>query len=211
MPAFIVISVQNGGSDSVGSERGLEYDTVSARYADFIDSEVLPAVLKNPTLKAAYPNIAFTTNPDGKATYGCSSGGAAALSMGWFAPDSWHRIITYSGTFVAQQNTKQVTDATLYPLGAWEYHSDHELIKNTPKKPLRIFINANERDNGYDAPESGHHNWLLANQRTAAALAAKGYHHRYVFGKGLGHCSSAVKNLTFASTLSWVWRGYPTE
>ena len=44
---LIAISVANGGGDSNGSERGLEYDTMSDRYARFIDTEVLPAVLAN--------------------------------------------------------------------------------------------------------------------------------------------------------------------
>ena len=211
IPPFIAIAVQNGGGDSVGSERGLEYDTVSARYANFIDTEVLTAVVANAQIKAAYPNIKLTTDPDGKATYGCSSGGAAAFTMGWLAPQSWHRVITYSGTLVAQQNTKQLADTMLYPLGAWEYHSDHELIKNADRKPLRIFINANEHDNGYNAPASGHHNWLLANQLTAAALAAKEYHYRFILGKGIGHCDGKVRNLTLADVLSWTWRGYPTQ
>ena len=46
LPAFIVIAVQNGGNDSKGSQRGLEYDTMSDRFARFINDEVLPAVLK---------------------------------------------------------------------------------------------------------------------------------------------------------------------
>jgi hypothetical protein len=82
LPAFIAIAVANGGSDSKGSERGLEYDTMSDRFARFIDTEVLPAVLANPDVRAAYPQLAFTSDPEGKATMGCSSGGAAALSMG---------------------------------------------------------------------------------------------------------------------------------
>ena len=104
IPAFIVISVQNGGNDSKGSQRGLEYDTLSDRFARFINDEVLPAVLNNREIKATYPNIAFTANPWGRATMGCSSGGAAALTMGWFRPDLFRRIITYSGTFVDQQD-----------------------------------------------------------------------------------------------------------
>jgi hypothetical protein len=38
LPAFIVVSVQNGGSDAKSSERGLEYDTMSDRLARFIRS-----------------------------------------------------------------------------------------------------------------------------------------------------------------------------
>jgi hypothetical protein len=46
LPAFIAIGVENGGNDSKGSERGLEYDTLSDRHARFLNDEVLPAVLR---------------------------------------------------------------------------------------------------------------------------------------------------------------------
>ncbi|MBL8741857.1 MAG: enterobactin esterase, partial [Myxococcales bacterium] len=62
LPAFVAIAVQNGGDDSKGSERGLEYDTMSDRYARFIETEVLPAVRDNPDIKAAYPGFALTSN-----------------------------------------------------------------------------------------------------------------------------------------------------
>src|SRR5262249_9819794 len=82
LPAFIAIGVESGGGDGKGSGRGLEYDTLPDRFARFINDEVLPAVLSNAAIKAAYPKIAFTTNPWGKGVMGCSSGGAAALTMG---------------------------------------------------------------------------------------------------------------------------------
>jgi enterochelin esterase family protein len=87
LPPIVAVFVANGGGDSIGSERGLEYDTMSGTYARFIDTEVLPAVVGNAQLKAAYPNFKFTTDPNGRAAYGCSSGGAAAMTMGWFAPN----------------------------------------------------------------------------------------------------------------------------
>jgi len=208
LPAFIAIAVQNGGGDGKGSERGLEYDTMSDRYARFIQLEVLPAVIANSMVKAAYPQLAFTDNPEGKATLGCSSGGAAALIMGWFRPDLFHRLITYSGTFVAQQNDTAPEQAQ-FPDGAWDFHSNLELIKNAPRKDLRVFLNANENDNGSTAPESGHHNWVMANQRTAAALLAKNYHYRYVYALQAGHCQGNVQDATLADTLVWMWRGYP--
>ena len=208
LPAFVAIAVANGGGDSLGSERGLEYDTMSDRYARFIDTEVLPTVRANAQIKAAYPNLSFTTDPDGRAAIGCSSGGAAAMTMGWFKPDLFHRLITYSGTFVDQQDT-DAPEEKMFPLGAWEYHTGLSLIANSDPKPLRVFVNANEMDNGYNQPESGHHNWLLANQRMAAAFKAKGYHYRYVFGMGAGHCDGKVQDATLADTLVWAWRGYP--
>ena len=82
----------------------------------------------------------------------------------------------------------------MYPLGAWEYHSSMALIMNTAKKDLRIFLNVAENDNGASDAEATHHNWVMANQRTAAALKAKGYHYRYVFARGVGHCDSRVRS-----------------
>jgi enterochelin esterase family protein len=210
LPAFIAIAVQNGGNDSKGSERGLEYDTMSDRFAQFINDEILPAVLHNEKIKAAYPEIAFTENPWGKATMGCSSGGAAALTMGWFRPDLFRRLITYSGTFVDQQDD-DAPDEKKYPLGAWEYHSSMKLIENSEKKPLRIFTHVSENDNGANNPEKTYHNWVMANRRTAAALKAKGYDYRFVFSKATGHCDGKVFNHTLADTLIWTWRGYIPE
>ncbi|MEW4491024.1 alpha/beta hydrolase-fold protein [Thalassoglobus sp. JC818] len=210
LPAMIVIAVENGGSDSKGSQRGLEYDTMSDRFARFINDEVLPAVLNDPQIKATYPHLAFTENPWGRGVMGCSSGGAAALTMGWFRPDLFRRLITYSGTFVDQQDDDAAEEAK-YPLGAWEYHSSLKLIENSEKKPLRIFTHVSEFDNGAQRPESSYHNWVMANERTAAALKAKGYDYRFVYSKASRHCDGKVFEATLADTLVWMWRGYHDE
>jgi iron(III)-enterobactin esterase len=210
LPAFIAIAVANGGSDSKGSERGLEYDTMSDRFARFIQLEVLPAVLADPAIAQAYPGLTFTDDPEGRATLGCSSGGAAALTMGWFRPEWFRRLITYSGTFVDQQDDDAPEEAD-YPLGAWEYHSGMELIANSERKPLRIFMHVSDRDLQWDAPESNHHNWVIAAERTAAALASKGYHYRFISATNAGHCDSRVIQQTLAETLLWTWRGYPSD
>ena len=210
LPAFIAIAVENGGDDSKGSERGLEYDTMSGRFARFINDEVVPAVLNHAEIKAAYPHIAFTDNPWGKAAMGCSSGGAATLTMGWFRPDLFRRLITYSGTFVDQQDD-DAPEETAYPLGAWEYHSSMKLIETSEKKPLRIFTHVSENDLRAKDPDETYHNWVMANERTAAALKAKGYDYRYVFSRATKHCEANVFEQTLADTLVWMWRGYKAE
>ena len=210
LPPFIAISVQNGGDDSKGSQRGLEYDTMSERLALFIENEVLPAVLSDEVIRKAYPNLVFTKNPWGRAVMGCSSGGAAALTMGWFRPDLFRRLVTYSGTFVDQQDD-DAPEESVYPLGAWEYHSGKKLIENSEKKPLRIFTHVSESDNGYKDPESTYHNWVMANERTASALKAKDYDYRYLFSLNSKHCDRRVFELTLADTLIWIWRGYQSE
>ena len=210
LPAFIAIAVENGGNDGKNSQRGLEYDTMSDRLARFIAEEVFPAVLANADIKAAYPRLAFTRNPWGHAVMGCSSGGAAALSMAWFRPDLFRRVIAYSGTFVDQQDDDAPEEAQ-YPLGAWEYHSGMKLIEKSAQKPLRIFTHVSENDLRNKDAESTYHNWVMAGQRTSAALKAKGYHQRFVFSKATGHCDGKVFNQTLADTLVWLWRGYRGE
>lgn len=207
LPAFVVIAVQNGGNDGKGSQRGLEYDTMSERLARFIDQEVLSAVENQPEIRAAFPNFKLTKDPWGRAVMGCSSGGAAAMAMGWFRPDLFRRIITYSGTFVDQQDDDAAEEAD-FPLGAWEYHSSMKLIANSPKKPLRIFTHVSEHDLRAQDAEETYHNWVMANHRMAAELKAKGYEYRFVYSLGTRHCDRKVFESTLADTLVWMWQGY---
>jgi len=207
LPAFVLVSVENGGGNAKGSQRGLEYDTMSDRFAGFISNEVLPAVLNNEEIRKAFPGIAFTDDPLGRAIMGCSSGGAAAFTAGWFKPDLFSRIISYSGTFVDQQDD-DADEESIYPLGAWEYHSGMKLIENSEKKALRIFLQVSENDLGKEASEDTHHNWVMANERMTEALANKGYEFRYLFSLEAGHCDANVFDQTLAETLIWIWQGY---
>ncbi len=68
VPVMIAISISNGSGDAQGSERGLEYDTMSGLYAEFVEKEVLPLVEKQYKVK-------LTRDPEGRATMGGSSGG----------------------------------------------------------------------------------------------------------------------------------------
>jgi enterochelin esterase family protein len=195
---MIAILINSGGGDSKGSERGLEYDTVSDRYSAFVETEVLPRVAKE-------ANVAFTKDPEGRATMGGSSGGAAAFTMAWFRPDLYHKVLTYSGTYVDQQSPMNPQS----PHGAWEYH-EHWIAKSEPK-PLRIWLEVGDNDNGSKKSEESLHNWVMANDRMAAALKAKGYHYRYEFAVGAGHVDRKVVNQTLPEALIWLWRGYPIK
>ena len=198
LPALVAIMIDSGGGDAQGSERGLEYDTVSGQYARFIETEVLPKIARD-------YYIVFTTDPEGRATMGGSSGGAAAFTMGWFRPDLYHRILTYSGTYVNQQSPLNPQS----PHGAWEYHE--HLIAQSDPKPLRIWMQGGENDLHSKDPEASYHNWVLANQRMAAALKARGYHYRFVFCKGAGHVDRKAVAQTLPDALEWLWRGYPAR
>ncbi len=196
VPTMIAVSIGNGGGDAQGSERGLEYDTMSGRYAEFVETEVLPRVERQ-------YGVRLTRDPDGRATTGCSSGGSAALIMAWYHPEWYHRVLTYSGTFVNQQWPH--TAAT--PHGAWEFHE--RLIPESPRKPIRLWMEVGDRDLlDPNVMRDGLHDWVVANERTAAALAAKGYPYQFVFARNAGHCDRGVKLQTLPEALEWLWRGY---
>ncbi|MEP7053276.1 MAG: hypothetical protein ABJB12_23135 [Pseudomonadota bacterium] len=69
-------------------------------------------------------------------------------------------------------------------------------IGTTAAKPLQVFLDCSENDIGATAAESAQHNWVMANQRPAAALKAKGYHYRFTYAQALGHCDQRVFDLT---------------
>ncbi len=198
IPALIAISIGNGGGDAQGSERGLEYDTLSGRYADFVETEVLPFVEKQCQVK-------LTKDPEGRGTMGGSSGGSCALIMAWYHPELYHRVLTYSGTYVNQQWPH--ADAT--PHGAWEFHE--HLIPNSPVKPIRLWMEVGDRDNyNPSIMRDNMHDWVVANENMAKVLAAKGYHYQFVFARNAGHTDRSVKQQTLPEALEWLWQGYPS-
>jgi enterochelin esterase-like enzyme len=196
LPPMIGISIGNGSGDAQGSERGLEYDTMSGKYAEFVETEVLPQV-------EAQAHVKLTKDPDGRATTGGSSGAACALIMAWYHPELYHRVLSYSGTFVNQQWPYD----SQTPHGAWEFHE--HLIPSSPRKPIRIWMEVGDRDFlNPNAMRDNMHDWVLANERMARALAAKGYHYQFVFARNAGHVDRAVKQQTLAEALEYVWKGY---
>jgi hypothetical protein len=154
VPVMIAISIGNGSGDAQGSQRGLEYDTMSGRYSEFVETEVLPLVEKQ-------FNVRLTKDPD-------------------------------------------------TPGGAWEYH--RHLIPNSPARPIRIWMHVGDRDLlNPNIMRDDMHDWVLANQNMAKALAAKGYRYQFVFAKNAAHCDRAVKMQTFPAALEYVWKGYPIK
>ena len=224
LPPIVVISIGAGGQDAQGSERGLEYDTVSGAYAEWVETEVLPLV-------ELQTNVRLTSDPDGRATLGISSSGAAAFTMAWFHPELYHRVLAYSPTMVNQQWPHNPA----LPGGAWEYHdawagpavapraveglnvtatdasTGAPLIPNSPRKPIRYWFETGDRDLFYPLATmpDGMHDWTLANEDMARVLAAKGYQYQFVFARNAHHVDKATVAQTLPEALEFVWRGYP--
>jgi enterochelin esterase-like enzyme len=225
LPPMIAVTIQAGGQDAQGSERGFEYDSVSGTYADFVEHEVLPLVERK-------TGVRLSRDPDARATMGFSSSGAAAFSMAWFHPELYHRVIAYSPTMVNQQWPHN----TALRGGAWEYHSPwaglkerlvlnargfgaptptdmvlgSPLIARNARKPMRVWFEVGDRDLWYpiNSMDDGMHDWVLASENMAKALAAKGYGYQFVFSRNAGHVDPATLSQTLGSALQWVWHGF---
>jgi hypothetical protein len=93
------------------------------------------------------------------------------------------------------------------PRGAWEFHE--HLIPSTPRKPLRLWLEVGDRDLlNPNIMRDEMHDWVLANEKMAEVLAAKGYHYQFVFARNAGHVDQAVRRQTLAEALEYVWQGY---
>ena len=196
VPPMVAILVDSGGGDAQGSQRGLEYDTLSGRYSDFIETEVLPRVIVE-------TGVTLTNDPDSRATMGVSSGAACAFTMAWFHPELYRRVLAYSPTMVNQQ--WPWNPAT--PGGAFEFH--RSLIPKSTKKPIRIWMEVGDRDlMNPNTIRDGMHDWVGVNEEMAKVLAAKGYHYQFVFAQNAGHVDRATKMQTLPEALEYVWQGY---
>ena len=199
VPVQIAIMVAHGGGDAQGHERGREYDTMSGKFAEFIEAEVLPLVEKN-------YGVTLSKDPEARATMGNSSGGSAALIMAWYHPELYRRVITTSGTYVNQQ--WPFDPAT--PGGAWDFHTT--LIPQSPKKPIRLWMGVGDQDLlNPNVMRDDMHDWVEANNRMATVLAAQGYRYQYVFAMGVGHSMGAARGQLLPEALEWVWKDYQPQ
>jgi enterochelin esterase family protein len=157
--------------------RSSEYDRLGDQYATFLVEELLPEVAKR------HP---FTSDPEGHAIVGVSSGGICAFTAAWERPDYFRKVVSHIGSFV------DILGGDAYP----------GLVRRSARKPLRIFLQAgtNDLDNRWG-------NWPLANQQMAAALKYRGYDYRFELGDG-AHTHRHGGAL-LPETLRWLWRDYP--
>jgi enterochelin esterase-like enzyme len=196
IPAMIAVGLPSGGGDAQGSQRGLEYDTMSGKFAEFVETEVFPLVEKN-------ANVVITKDPEGRATIGGSSGASAALIMAWYRPDLFRRVISYSGTFVNQQWPFNPET----PHGAWGFHES--IIAESEVKPIRLWMQVSDGDLlNPNVMRDNMHDWVAANNRMAMVLRNKGYHYQYSYSLNSGHTTGPARDQTYALAYEWVWQGY---
>jgi enterochelin esterase-like enzyme len=181
MPVTVGIFIQPGTLANNRSNRSFEYDTLSDQYARFLLEEILPEVEKTTKLRH---------DPEARAIAGGSSGGICAFTVAWERPDQFSKVHSWVGSFTNIASGKS---------GREGGHNYEAMIRKTPKKPMRVFLQdgANDLDNANG-------NWPLANQQMAKSLAFKGYDYKFVFGEGF-HSGKHGQSILHDS-LRWLWR-----
>jgi len=184
MPVTVGVFIQPGVLKEGGrANRSFEYDTLSDQYARFLLEEILPEVEK--TVKLRH-------DAGSRAIGGASSGGICAFTVAWERPAEFTRVMSWIGSF-----TNIASGPTVRAGG----HNYEAMVRKTPKKPIRVFLQdgANDLDNANG-------NWPLANQTLAKSLAYAGYDYRFEFGHGFH--SNRHGRAMLPDTLRWLWRGY---
>ena len=134
------------------NNRAQEYDSLTDAYARMLIEELIPE------LKKAYH---LTDNPEGRVIGGTSSGAICAWTVAWHKPDHFRKVISMIGSYTSI-GYRPATDAQPLTPGGDLYPT---LIRKTPPKPIRIFL----QDGSADL-DNAHGNWFLANQQMLAAL-----------------------------------------
>lgn len=165
-----------GARPAQPANRRDEYDDTGDRYARFLLEDVLPRV------GARY---ALSPDPKMRALVGNSAGGAAAFNAAWHRPDAFGNVISHLGRFTAMRGAQH------YP----------QLVRESAPRPLRVFLQS-----GVNDQVSRFGDGFAANRALAAALVARGYDVKAVWGDGrhtVRH-SAAI----FPATLRWLWRDW---
>jgi enterochelin esterase family protein len=170
------------------SNRPQEYNALDDKYARVVVDELLPVLNKQYNISA---------NPDDRAIAGASSGAIAAFTVAWHRPDQFHKVISTIGSFT------NIRGGHVYP----------ELIRQTDRKPIRIFLQDGLNDNrGLRRSDpnpvyNAERDWHAQNRKMVAALTEKGYDVNYIWG--IGTHSNKQGGAILPDMLRWLWRDYP--
>ena len=141
MPVTVGVFINPGTFDDGRSNRSFEYDTLSDQYARFLLEEILPEVEK--TVKLRH-------DAAGRAIAGISSGGICAFTVAWERPNEFSKVLSWVGSF---------TNIASGKTGREGGHNYEAMVRKTPKKPIRVFL-----QDGSSDLDNDNGNWPLANQ-----------------------------------------------
>lgn len=168
------------------SMRSTLYDTVSDRYARFLQDEILADVQARYNIRKDAYSWAIT---------GLSSGGICSFNAAWQMPNRFSRVISWIGSFTSIQWKEDPA----VPDGGQDYP---EKVMRESRRNIRVWL----QDGSEDQENERYGSWPLANIRMANALKLKGYDFHFSFGKGTHNSGQGAAE--FPEEMIWLWRDY---
>lgn len=168
------------------SNRPTEYNSLDDKYARVIVDELMPE------LYAKY-NISKDAKDHGIG--GCSSGAIAAFTVAWERPEHFSKVLSTVGSFT------NIRGGHRYP----------DIIRESPKKPIRVFFEDGRNDNRgqrrgqYDETWD----WFKQNVRMVDALTEKGYDVNYSWS--IGRHGLKHGGVMLPEMMRWLWRDHPVS
>ena len=169
------------------TNRPAEYNSLDDKYARVIVDELMPVLYKEYNL---------SKDPDRHGIGGASSGAIAAFTVAWERPDHFRKVLSIVGSFVNLR-------------GGHEYSN---IVANSPKKPIRIFMQDGRNDNrgvGRGGAYDETRDWFLQNVKLMRALTAKGYEVNYTWG--IGRHGQKQGGPMVPEMMRWLWRDHPVS
>lgn len=190
IPTIIGVFVSPGQirdeqKNAVRYNRSNELDRMDGRYAEFLETEVLPMVCRQKTKDGR--EIKISDRATDRAIYGNSSGGICAFNVAWQRPDLFSRVYASLGTFVSFRGGDQ------YPA----------LVRKCEPRHIRVFL----QDNDEDAWNPLFGSWFEYNKLMLSALQFAGYDVNHSWDKG-GHTSKNARKI-MPDVLRWLFAGWP--
>jgi len=143
------------------TNRPTEYNSLDDKYARVIVDELMPVLRKDYNI---------SPDPERRGIGGASSGAIAAFTVAWQRPNEFRKVLSIVGSFVNLR-------------GGDAYA---EIVRQSDKKPLRIFLQDGRNDNRGVGRNGGAYDqrrdWFYQNVRLMQALTEKGYDLNYAWG-----------------------------
>ncbi len=186
VPVIIGVFLQPGyvgGADGVVRwNRSNEFDATDGRFAEFLETELLPQV-ENRTL-ADGRTLRLSPDPSQRMIFGLSSGGIAAFNAAWHRPDLFGKVYSGCGTFVPMRGGNEL----------------EAIVRKHEPKPLRIFL----QDGFSDTWNPIFGSWYEHNRLLASALEFAGYDCAFDWAED-GHSVVRTSEI-FPEVMRWMWR-----
>jgi enterochelin esterase-like enzyme len=166
------------------TNRPTEYNTLDDKYARVIVDELMPVL---------YKDYNISKDPDRHGIGGASSGAIAGFTVAWQRPEHFHKVLSIVGSFT------NIRGGDAYA----------ELVRTTPKKPIRIFLQDGRNDNrgaGREGNYDQRRDWFYQNVRLMQALTEKGYDVNYAWG--IGRHGQKQGGAILPDMMRWLWRDH---